>query len=125
MRRFSSLFVLLFAFNAHALVLDSKLPNAEQEARARVLFHELRCIVCEGQSLAESDAVFAQQMRSEVRRMIGDGESDEAVKDYFIERYGERILQSPPLNAHTALLWLAPALFLGIAAFLMRRKRSR
>lgn len=124
MRRFSSLLVVLFAFGAQALVIDSKLANVEQEARAQALFHQLRCIVCEGQSLAESDAVFAQQMRTEVRRRIGEGDSDDAIRNYFVERYGGRILQSPPLNAATALLWAAPLLCLLIAALLMRRTRS-
>ncbi len=119
----SLLLAALLAWNAHALVIDAKLDDPAQEAQAQQLFHALRCVVCEGQSLAESDAVFAQQMRSEIRTRLAQGDSADAVKSYFVEHYGAQILQSPPLAANTYFLWAMPVLFLLIAAWLMRPRR--
>lgn len=117
--RTSLLALLCMAGAAHALVLDRPLPDAQQEAQAQQLFHALRCVVCEGQSLAESDATFAQQMRAEIRRMITDGKSEPAVRAYFTERYGARILLTPPVEPSTYLLWGMPVLLLGIASVLL------
>lgn len=114
----------VLGWNAHALVIDTKLGDPAQEAHAQQLFHALRCVVCEGQSLAESDAVFAQQMRSEIRTRLKQGDSPDAVKAYFVERYGAQILQAPPLAANTYFLWAMPVLFLLIAAWLMRPRRD-
>ena len=127
--RLLSSFVLmaLLASGAQALVIDARLSNPAREEAAQQLFHELRCMVCEGQSLAESDALFAQQMRDEIRRRLENGDSADSVKDYFVARYGSAILQSPPLNGVTFLLWAMPILFLLIAAWLMwpRRRGAR
>ncbi len=90
------------------------------------MFHELKCVVCEGQSLAESDADFAVAMRAHIRRMVGEGSSKQQVRDYFTARYGDRVLLNPPLNPATLLLWFGPLLliFLG-AIFLWRNTRHR
>lgn len=125
MRRLSSLLVVvLLAQSAWALAIDARLSDPEQEATAQQLFHELRCVVCEGQSLAESDAQFAQQMRAEVRRRVADGESADAVKAYFVQHYGTQILQRPPLSSATAPLWAMPVLLLLIGAWLMRPRKK-
>lgn len=100
----------LLAFPAYALVLDTPLTDAAQERTAQRLFHDMKCVVCEGQSLAESDAQFAQQMRAHIRRMLADGATEHEVRTYFVTRYGERILLTPPVNRHTYLLWAAPLL---------------
>lgn len=118
-----SILFLLIAVSAHALVIDAQLDNPAREAQAQQLFHELRCVVCEGQSLAESDAMFAQQMRREIRECLQQGDSPDSIKDYFVERYGAQILQTPPLAANTYFLWAMPVLFLLIAAWLMRPRR--
>lgn len=115
----------LFATSAHALVIDARLPDAAQEQRAQTLFHAMRCIVCEGQSLAESDAGFAIQMRAEIRRMVAEGQSNGAITEYFVARYGHEILQTPPLAGNTLLLWLAPVLLLAAAAWFIRPRRLR
>ena len=128
MRLLSSFMVVaLLATSAQALVIDTRLNNPAREEAAQQLFHELRCMVCEGQSLAESDALFAQQMRNEIRRRLENGDGADSVKDYFVERYGSAILQSPPLNAVTLLLWVMPVLSLFMAAWLMwpRRRGAR
>jgi cytochrome c-type biogenesis protein CcmH len=126
MRSLSSFMVMaLMAYGAWAMVIDARLADPAQEATAQHLFHELRCVVCEGQSLAESDAAFAQQMRAEVRRRIRAGEDFAAVKDYFVQQYGTEILQRPPLGATTVPLWAMPLILLLIGAWFMRPQRSR
>lgn len=110
----------IVASAAQALVIDTQLDDPAREAEAQQLFHELRCVVCEGQSLAESDAVFAQQMRQAIRDRLDHGDSSAQVRDYFVERYGAQILQTPPLAANTYFLWAMPVLFLLIAAWIMR-----
>ncbi len=124
MRLLSRLLVMLcLAQGAMAMTLETQLTDPTQERTAQELFHALRCIVCEGQSLAESDAVLAQQMRAEVRRRVGEGDSAAEVKDYFVQQYGAQILQSPPLSGSTAFLWAMPALFLLVGAWLLRPRR--
>jgi len=108
----------------HAAVIEKPLPDATREASAQQLFHALKCVVCEGQSLADSDAQLAIQMRAKVREMLSEGKSEHEVLAFFRESYGERILMQPPLSAHTALLWLAPCLLLlggGLAVWKVTR----
>lgn len=126
MRSFSSfLLITLLAHGAWALVIDARLSDTSQEATAQRLFHALRCVVCEGQSLAESDAPFAQQMRAEVRRRIQAGDDFNTVQDYFVQQYGVEILQRPPLRGAATPLWLTPLLLLIIGAWLLRPRRTR
>lgn len=97
---------------AHAAVIDQPLMDAAQEKTAHTLFRELRCVVCEGQSLAESDATLAVQMRAHVRELVRQGKSEKEILAYFRDRYGEHILLTPPIEGKTALLWLAPLMLL-------------
>ncbi len=125
MQKISSfLVVALLAHGAWALAIDTRLNDPVQEETAQHLFHELRCVVCEGQSLAESDAQFAQQMRAEIRRRIAAGDDEAAVKDYFVQQYGVQILQRPPLMGATLLLWAMPALLLAVGAWLLWPRRK-
>ncbi len=104
---------------------DTPLTNAAQELRAKALFHELRCMVCEGQSLADSHAQMAIQMRQLIRSQITQGMSDDAILDFFVQRYGNEVRMTPPLQASTWLLWLAPLLFLlGGSFWLWRLQRQ-
>ncbi len=112
--------VLLYT-SAHATTIEQPLANPAQEAQARVIFHELKCVVCEGQSLAESDAALAAQMRARIRTMVADGKSESEILTFFRNAYGEHILMKPPLENNTALLWLAPLLLLIIGAIILRR----
>ncbi len=101
-------------------MIEKPLADSAREAVAQELFHALKCVVCEGQSLADSDAQLAIQMRAKIREMLGDGKSEKEVLHFFRESYGERILMQPPLSPNTLLLWLAPALLLligGIAVW--------
>lgn len=107
---------------------DEVLPDPAQEARARAITKELRCVVCQNQSVDDSDAPLAKDVRILVRERIAAGESDEAVRAFIVERYGQYVLLRPPLGVDTALIWIGPfALFfiaLGIAVHFMRKGRG-
>ncbi|ARB45249.1 cytochrome c-type biogenesis protein [Alloalcanivorax xenomutans] len=100
----------------------------EQETRFRVLTEELRCPKCQNQSIADSDAGIAQDMRERVARMIREGHDDQAIVDYFVDRYGDFVSYRPPVNAQTLVLWLGPAILLllgGGAIVILIRRASR
>lgn len=90
------------------------------EEQATTLMYELRCLVCQGQSIADSDAPMAGDMRHEVRSRIAAGESPDAVRDWLIARYGNWVTYDPPFDAATALLWIGPLLFLLAGLWLAR-----
>ncbi len=113
--------VVLLAANAFATTIEQPLPDAAQEQTARTLFHELKCVVCEGQSLADSDATLAGQMRDHVRRLVAQGQSEQEILGAFKESYGDTILLTPPVEPTTYLLWLAPLLLLAIGAIIVWR----
>ena len=101
----------------------------EQEQRFRVLLDELRCPKCQNQSLADSDAGIAQDMRARVEIMIKEGKSNDEIVDYFVARYGNFVSYRPPVTPTTSILWLAPLLLLGsgavIIVLLLRRASAR
>lgn len=107
-----SLLVCATAQGAWAITPEIYLADTAQEARARKLFHALRCTVCQGESIADSPASIAQSLRQEVRDRIQNGESDEAILALLTQQYGEGILMTPPLTNRTALLWFGPLLAL-------------
>lgn len=114
---------------AQQIAPDIPLMDSQQEQRARALFYELRCEVCQGQTIADSNAALAADMRALVRHKIAEGQSPEDIRNYFSARYGESILMRPPLLAHTLPLWLLPVSFLIIGAicclrYLLRRKTA-
>src|SRR5215475_4595233 len=131
MRRLLALVLLLSALVASAGALavqpDEILPDATLEARARALSKELRCMVCQNQSIDDSDAPLARDLRILVRERLQAGDSDHQVIDFLVARYGEFVLLKPRFYAHTALLWLGPAAVLVVGAFglllLARRQR--
>ncbi len=110
-----------FASAAYAVQPDEILPDAALEARARAISSELRCLVCQNQSIDDSNAPLARDLRLLVRERLKADDSDQAVKDYIVARYGEFVLLKPPLNAETALLWLTPLLVLAGAIWLVVR----
>lgn len=97
-----------------------QLPNARQEADARELMLELRCLVCQGQSIADSDADMAGDMRSLVRERIARGERPADVRKWLVDRYGDYVTYDPPLSAATAMLWLTPLLLLVLGLLIAR-----
>lgn len=113
------------ATSAHAVTIEQPLADMAKESRARAIFSELKCVVCEGQALAESDAALAQNMRGQIREMITEGKSDTEIFEFFVARYGKQVLLNPPLESATILLWSAPLLFLLIGGVLLRRSVRR
>jgi cytochrome c-type biogenesis protein CcmH len=113
---------------AHAVQPDEVLSDPALEARARALSKELRCMVCQNQSIDDSDAPLARDLRLLVRERLQGGDSDRQVIDFLVARYGEFVLLKPPFTWHTALLWLGPpATLIGgmLVLFLIARRRSR
>jgi cytochrome c-type biogenesis protein CcmH len=102
--------------SAHAVQPDEILANSALEARARTLSKELRCMVCQNQSIDDSDAPLARDLRVLVRERLQAGDSDRQVIDYLVARYGEFVLLKPRFSWHTALLWLGPAAILLVGA---------
>jgi cytochrome c-type biogenesis protein CcmH len=99
----------------------------EQEARYQQLTVELRCLVCQNQNLADSDAPLAQDLRLEIYKMMQAGRTDEEIKQFLIDRYGDFVLYRPPIKSNTLVLWLMPAalLFLGaLVVVIAVRKRK-
>jgi len=89
-----------------------QLDDPTQEQQAHALMQTLRCLVCQGQSIADSDASMAGDMRHQVRLRIARGESPDAVRDWLIARYGEWVSYDPPVDGQTILLWVVPFLLL-------------
>ena len=104
---------------------NQQLPDARQEAQAKALMEELRCLVCQGQSIADSDAELAGDMRALVRQRIAAGEKPEQVRDWLIERYGNWVSYRPPVEPATWPLWAAPILLLLGGAWLLRHRLRR
>lgn len=95
--------------------------SAEQEARYRTFIHELRCLVCQNQTIADSNADLAADLRRQVHERIAAGESDEQIREYVTARYGDFVLYKPPLSMRTLVLWIGPFLILaGALAFVLR-----
>lgn len=89
--------------------------NPQAEARLKALAVELRCLVCQNQTLADSNAPLAEDLRREVREMIARNMSDQEIVDFLVERYGDFVLYRPPLRATTTLLWIGPFVLLAVA----------
>src|SRR5690242_9756462 len=95
--------------------------DAAIERRVSHLSHELRCLVCQNQSLAESNAPLAQDLRNQIREQIAAGKSDQDVVDFMVQRYGDFVLYRPPFKASTLFLWAGPFLFLVLGLFFLFR----
>ena len=112
---------------AYAVQPDEIMADPSKEARARDLSRELRCMVCQNQSIDDSDAPLARDLRLLVRERIGAGDSDGQVIEFLVARYGEFVLLKPRFNPHTLVLWLLPPLVLlggGLALWTYSRRRS-
>src|ERR1700712_1333364 len=116
------------ASSTHAVQPDEIMSDPAKEARARDLSRELRCMVCQNQSIDDSDAPLARDLRLLVRERIAAGDGDAQVIDFLVARYGEFVLLKPRLKPNTMLLWLMPPLTLaggGYALWTYNRRRSR
>ena len=120
--------LLLLAAPAIAAPMEDSFSNPAMEARARNLQRELRCLVCQGESIDESQAPLAGELRHLVRQQMAEGRSDQQIQDYLVARYGNFILMKPPLEADTYFLWAAPFLVLilagAVAIFVIRKARK-
>ena len=115
------------AASASAIVFEQReFANPEQLERYKTLNAELRCLVCQNQNIADSNAELAADLRREVHRMILEGKPDEAIVDFMVTRYGDFVLYRPPLKAKTVLLWSAPfVLGIGGIVLLLLQLRRR
>lgn len=132
MRRLALLLLLLIATPAIAdtplpppSLADTQLADPTLEAKAKALMEELRCVVCQGESIADSNADMAGRMRALVRSRIAKGESPDAIRAWLIDRYGEYVTYDPPLTPVTAPLWIAPAVLLIAGAWIARASFKR
>ncbi|WP_290518698.1 cytochrome c-type biogenesis protein [Alcanivorax sp.] len=120
--------LLMLSIPAFAAIDVYQFDNEQQEQRFRILSEELRCPKCQNQSIADSDAGIAQDMRTRVHTMILEGKSDEDIVDYFVSRYGDFVSYRPPVNAGTSILWLGPILLLlggAVLIVILLRNASR
>jgi cytochrome c-type biogenesis protein CcmH len=121
--------IVLLALSAPAFAVqpDEILKDPALEARARALSQELRCMVCQNQSIDDSDAPLARDLRILVRERLSAGDTDRQVIDFLVARYGEFVLLKPRFTWHTAILWLAPfvVIVLGAIGFLAAGRRAR
>jgi cytochrome c-type biogenesis protein CcmH len=115
--------VALLAF--HTAFAQTNVADAALEARVKTLSAELRCLVCQNQTVADSDAPVARDMREQVRAQLAAGKSEEQVKRYMTERFGDFVLYKPPMKASTFVLWFAPFAALLVGAFLLMRRVRR
>lgn|SRR5690625_4877606 len=123
MKRLLLMFLLLPSL-AWGVVDDFESP--QEQARYRALGEQLRCLVCQGQSIADSNADLAKDLKREVRRLMLEGRSDDEILDYMVARYGDFVLFKPPVKISTYLLWYGPfvLLLLGLLSwFLLSRNR--
>jgi cytochrome c-type biogenesis protein CcmH len=101
-----------------------RLPDPAREAHARLLFRDVRCLVCQSQSIDESDAPLARDLRQLVRQQVAEGRSDDQIRAYLVSRYGQFVLLTPKASPGNAVLWLGPLLVIvaGAAALFSRRR---
>lgn len=123
---------LFFAAPAHADSLlpaaeyaNRQLPDPRQEAEAKALMETIRCLVCQGQAISDSDAEMAGDMRSLIRSRIAAGESPEQIRAWLVSRYGNWVTYDPPFSWATAPLWALPVLLIGFGLFLARGRFKR
>jgi cytochrome c-type biogenesis protein CcmH len=123
-----ALCVMVASTAAYAVLPDEIMPDPVKEARARNLSRELRCMVCQNQSIDDSEAPLARDLRLLVRERIAAGDSDGQVLDFLVARYGEFVLLKPRLEGHTLLLWFLPPFALiigGLALSIYASRRTR
>jgi cytochrome c-type biogenesis protein CcmH len=125
MKRRVLLFGLIFCLSAQGMEIR-QFDDADKQQRYESLIKELRCLVCQNQSLADSDADLAKDLRDEVYNIIQSGKNEQEAVQFLVDRYGDFVLYRPPLKTTTSLLWLGPLVLLLVgAAFLLRQSKRR
>ena len=122
------LFIFLSAINIHAAVEVKKFQSPQHEQRYKTLINEFRCVVCQNQNIADSNASLAQDLRKQVYKMISEGKSDDEIQDFMVTRYGDFVLYNPQFNSGTFLLWVGPFIIfiIGVSVlvnFIRQRKK--
>lgn len=131
MKRIIVALLILLSWSVASIAKEATPVMGDEALQERVmkLGGELRCLVCQGESLAESRSDFAADMLRKIRALMDQGMSDQEIKDYLVQRYGDFILYRPPLTSMTALVWFGPLIFLVLGAgtliFNLRRRRAR
>jgi cytochrome c-type biogenesis protein CcmH len=127
MKRFVAALAVAFATLACGQAEEIANPDPVVESRLRGLAEELRCLVCQNQTIADSHAPLALDLRNQIRAQIAAGRSDEQIRTYMVERYGDFVLYNPPFKATTLLLWVGPfalgAVGIGLFVAIVRRRR--
>ena len=116
-----------FSNNSYAVEPDEMLKNQKQESRARVISKNIRCMICQNQSIDESNAPLAKDLRILIRNKIKEGNKDEEIYEFLTDRYGDFILLKPPLKLSTLALWFLPFIFFIIGVFIifLNNKKSK
>ena len=127
MKAFFTVLVICLSFFAQAKVAPNTSADPALEARMMVIAEELRCLVCQNETIAASHADLAVDLKNQIRIKLNEGQSQKQILDFMVERYGDFVLYRPPLKTTTVLLWLGPFVLLGIALLMLvlnvRRRR--
>ena len=127
MRAFIAALLLAFSGAAMAQADEIANPDPAVEARLKNLGEELRCLVCQNQTIADSNAPLALDLRNQIRTQVKQGKSDDEIRDYMTQRYGDFVLYKPPFKATTAVLWIGPFALVAVGAlvflFVVRRRK--
>ena len=115
----SIFFIQSYSFNSYTVEPDEILKNEKQELRARNISKNIRCMICQNQSIDESNAPLAKDLRILIRNKIKDGKSDKEIYKFLTDRYGDFILLKPPFKLNTLALWLLPFIFALIGIFIV------
>ena len=125
MKRILAIVLAAFCGFAYAQSAEVDKPDPAVEARLKALAEELRCLVCQNQTIADSNAPLAHDLRNEIREQVAQGKSDDQIRDYMVERYGDFVLYRPPWKGVTLLLWVGPFALLALGAFIFMRMTRR
>ena len=123
--RIIALLLLVVCGPAAAIDVEKAFDDPVLQARYESIIEEVRCVQCQNQSIKDSNALIATDLRREIRRLIGEGMSDAEVYDFLVARYGEFVLYRPRMSGVSLVLWIAPAVFLLIGAFVVVRVLRR
>jgi len=128
MKQFLTLVLLAFSFNCFSAVEYKKFDTPQKEEAYKILTKELRCLVCQNQTIADSNAALAQDLRRQVYEMLQQGKSKDEIATFMTDRYGDFVLYNPPFKVKTGVLWIGPVVFLligiVIVIILSRRKKT-
>ncbi len=120
-RAFVLLLALLVSSTSTAIDTGVAFEDPEMQARYENIISEVRCLVCQNQTIKDSNVFLAADLRREIRRMMTEGMSDAEIADFLVARYGDFVLYSPPKSGRTLILWITPALLLGVGGIVLVR----